>query len=61
MSTQLHNLHGFLAGGQDVEYTREISPGREKIYLLSTVVGVSEAKRTAGKISQIRGTLGGPF
>ena len=49
------------AGGADVEYTIELSPGREKVVRLSKEVGEAQARRTARKISAIKGNSGGRF
>jgi hypothetical protein len=49
------------AGGADVEYAREISPGREKIVRLSKIVSLEPARQTARKIAAVRGNRGGPF
>jgi hypothetical protein len=49
------------AGGADVEYTIELSPGREKFVRLSQAVGQDQARRTARKVSAIKGNSGGRF
>lgn len=49
------------AGGADIEYTTELSPGREKITRLSRVVGDAKARQTARKVALIRGNKGGSF
>lgn len=49
------------AGGADVEYTIELSPGREKVVRLSKEVGEAQARQTARKISSIKGNGGGRF
>ena len=49
------------AGGADVEYTIELSPGREKVVRLSKEVGEAQARQTARKISAIKGNSGGRF
>lgn len=49
------------AGGADVEYEREISPGRARVVRLSKVVGASGARETARKIAAVKGNKGGPF
>ncbi len=49
------------AGGGDIEYTVAIGPGRERIIKLSKIVGQGPARKTARKIAQIKGNLGGRF
>lgn len=49
------------AGGADLEYTVELSPGREKVVRLSKIVGEAKARLTARKISSIKGNSGGRF
>lgn len=49
------------AGGTDIEFEREITPGRNKVVRLSKVVGEANARQTARKIASIKGNTGGPF
>lgn len=49
------------AGAADIEFLVKISAGREKIYRLSKFVGAAGARKTAGKIAQIKGQRGGRF
>ncbi len=49
------------AGGADIEFTLEVSPGRERIHRLSRYVGAAAAHRTAAKIAAIKGNRGGRF
>lgn len=49
------------AGAADIEFLVKISAGREKIYRLSKFVGAASARKTAGKIGQIKGQRGGRF
>jgi hypothetical protein len=49
------------AGGTDIEYKFELSPGREKIVRLSRLVGETKARQTARKIALIKGNKGGRF
>jgi len=50
-----------MAGGADVRYTIQLSPGREKVIRLSKEVGEERARQTARKISLIKGNTGGAF
>lgn len=49
------------AGGTDIKYVTEIEAGVEKIIRLSQQVGEQQARRTARKISAIKGNKGGRF
>ncbi|MGH7229286.1 MAG: MIT C-terminal domain-containing protein [Nitrospiraceae bacterium] len=49
------------AGGADIEYEREISPGRGRVVRLSGAVGESSARGLSRKIAAIKGNAGGPF
>lgn len=49
------------AGGADIEYKVEVSPGRERIVRLSKQLGDGTARQTARKIAQIKGNNGGRF
>jgi hypothetical protein len=49
------------AGGQDIEFLVQISPGREKIHKLSKIVGNSAARKTAAYVAAVKGTRGGKF
>jgi hypothetical protein len=49
------------AGGADVEYEREITPGRSRVVRLSKVVSPADARQTARKIAAVKGNKGGPF
>ena len=50
-----------MAGGADIKFTVELSPGREKLVCLSKEVGAERARRTARKISMVKGNAGGSF
>jgi hypothetical protein len=49
------------AGAQDIEFSVQISQGREKIYRLSKVAGVLAAKKVAALVAQVKGIKGGKF
>lgn len=49
------------AGGADIEYRREISPGREQRVRLSRKIGPADARRIARKIALLKGNTGGAF
>lgn len=50
-----------MAGGADIRFIVELSPGREKLYRLSKEVGEERARRTARKIAMVKGNAGGSF
>lgn len=49
------------AGGADIEYRREISPGREQRVRLSKKIDPAQARRIARRIALLKGNAGGAF